>query len=78
MATVLLSDWVFLWSGVSAVKDLPDPGRSMSIQFRDALEKDIHLLIPAVLYEGGEWTLSDPVCGGGVGQPGWIDFEPTR
>jgi len=59
------SDGVFLRPGVSAIKNLPDPGRSMSIPFSDAFEKDIHLLVPTALYEGGEWTLGDTVGGGG-------------
>jgi len=37
----------------------------MSIPFSDAFEKDIHLLVPTALYEGGKWTLGDTVGGGG-------------
>jgi hypothetical protein len=66
---VLLSGGAFLRRGFSAVKNLPDPGCSVPIPFCNTLENDIHLLVPATLYEGREWTVSDAVGGGGGRQP---------
>lgn len=54
--------------GVPAVKYLPDPGRSTSIPICNALENDVHLLIPTALHESREWALSDAVGGGGCRQ----------
>ena len=65
---LLLSDGTFLRRSVSAVKNLPNPGRGMFVPFCYVLEKDIDLLVPTALYEGREWTLGDAV-GGGEGQP---------
>ena len=65
----LLFGEVSVRCSVSTVKNLPDPGFSMSIPFCDTLEKDVYLLVPAALYEGREWPLSDAVGGGGGCQP---------
>ena len=65
---LLLSGGVFLRCSVSAVKNLPDPGRSVVFPLCNTLEKDVHLLVPTALYEGREWTLSDTVGGGGCCQ----------
>lgn len=73
----LLPGGVFLRRNVSAVKNLPDPGRSVSIPFYDTLEKNAHLLVPAVLHEGREWTWRDTV-GGRRCQSCRIDLESMR